>query len=144
MPSGGFRAGSGRPKGARDLKPRKKPTSSVLDASNTATPGTETGVEYLARIMNDPTADTVRRDRCAAILATIESKWTRPAGKRENEQAAAEAAILDGRFRPGLPPGAPKPAPRETVVDVPRHLQPRDPPGTWSVFLGIGDGEGEC
>jgi hypothetical protein len=79
MPRGGFRAGGGRPKGAKDAKPRvrkAKPKSApTLDAGG---PPNEDPMAYMRRIMNDPAADVGRRDRMALALAGLQVQCAVP------------------------------------------------------------------
>jgi hypothetical protein len=135
MPAGGFRPGGGRPKRSRDVLPRRRrpKTGSTSDtvSADTAEPVDETPEQYLLRIMRDPAADVARRDRCAAILAGLQARWSRPQGKRADEAAAAEAAVASGKFQPGQPPSAPpKPIPSKFLPPA----APTHPP-VWDVLF---------
>jgi hypothetical protein len=101
MARGGFRVGSGRRPGSKTIKNLEVP------------PGDLTGIQYLQRLVNDQSADPLRRDRAAQILAAIESRaGDLPSpGKKQTAQRVAQTAGLgtdwgsDLMFRQPAPPG---------------------------------------
>ena len=95
MARGGYRPGSGRPKGSKD-KPRAKPEV-TLDAAG---PPDEEPLDYMRRIMRDPGADVSRRDRMAVTLAGFQVRLGElpTIGKRERAQIAGEA-VATGSWR---------------------------------------------
>lgn len=76
---GGFRPGSGRPKGARTIRLTPEAAGSVSPLA------------YLAEVMNDPTADPARRDRAAIALLP----YLHPRAEAGGKKAAAERAAHD-------------------------------------------------
>lgn len=85
MPRGGFRVGSGRPKGAKTVNRKAART-----APGPATPQ-QTAREYLASVVNDPNADPARRDRAAyALLPFTEIKHPPPRAYPEGARARAD------------------------------------------------------
>lgn len=99
MPRGGYRPGGGRPKGSKDSKPRVvKPRAKLGPKLDAAGPPGETPMAYMQRILNDPTADVVRRDRMAIQLASLQIRLgeTPPIGKRERAQRAAFDVVPEG------------------------------------------------
>lgn len=75
---GGVRAGAGR----KPAKPRKR----TAKAYQTTDPD-----EFLRAVMADPNADF--KDRMAAAFALKKSGKTGPQGKKEQQQAAANAIV---------------------------------------------------
>src|ERR1700676_211591 len=64
MPRGGYRAGAGRPKkGARSTREAESPPAP-----------SQTPLSYMLAVMNDVTADPVRRDRMALAAAPFVHK----------------------------------------------------------------------
>lgn len=94
MARGGYRPGAGRPKGAKS-----KPKDEVY------VPPQETPLEYMLAVMNDPGADSARRDRMAIAAAPFVHPRKEPVGqgKREAADAAAKRAST-GKFASAEPP----------------------------------------
>jgi hypothetical protein len=63
---GGKRTGAGRPKGSKQLIAKQSFTRKAMIAAEDG----ETPLEYMLRVMRDPTADERRRDAMAAAAAT--------------------------------------------------------------------------
>jgi hypothetical protein len=63
---GGKRPGAGRPKGSKQLIAKQSFTRKAMIAAEDG----ETPLEYMLRVMRDPTADERRRDAMAAAAAT--------------------------------------------------------------------------
>jgi hypothetical protein len=64
MPSGGHRSGSGRPKTVVEKQPLHQIEDGVPEGLEGLTP-----LEYMLRVMNDPKAEALRRDRMAIAAA---------------------------------------------------------------------------
>ena len=82
------RPGAGRPPGLKEVpRPARAPVQCECKG------GAETALQYLARVMNDRSADIARRDRCALALAAIEARTGDLAlGKRARALRDAETA----------------------------------------------------
>jgi hypothetical protein len=63
---GGKRPGAGRPKGSKQLIAKQSFTRKAMIAAEDG----ETPLEYMLRVMRDPTADERRRDAMASAAAT--------------------------------------------------------------------------
>lgn len=84
--TGGFRAGSGRPKGAvSSIRPNQVTEGMRIEARRE----NKTPLQYMLDIMNDPGVDPIRRDRMAACAAPYCHAKADYIGKREHEEAAA-------------------------------------------------------
>jgi hypothetical protein len=87
---GGARPGAGRPKGAVDKRFMQQPEQ------RTTYKGVQTPLEYMLAVMRDPLADFRRRDDMARAAAPfVHAKVTsdtKPAGKKEAAEAAAQTA----------------------------------------------------
>jgi hypothetical protein len=61
-----------------------------------------TPLEYMLEVMNDPGADTMRRDRMAIAAAPFVHPRKEPVGqnKKDNEKSAAELAAGEFAARP--------------------------------------------
>jgi phage terminase small subunit len=94
MPRGGYRPGAGRPPGSKEVpRPARAPVQCECKG------GAETALQYLARVMNDRSADIARRDRCALALAAIEARTGDLAlGKRARALRDAETAGLNSEW----------------------------------------------
>jgi hypothetical protein len=94
MPRGGYRAGAGRPKGAKSPKALAL-TKAPTDIKKAARKSKLNPLEYMLEVMNDEKADDARRDRMAVAAAPFVhvKPGDKPAGKKE---AAAEAAQVAG------------------------------------------------
>lgn len=90
MTKGGYRAGAGRPPG------RGRKASGAASVPYPRTGPDLTGIEYLQALVNDESAEPIRRDRAAGLLASIEFRSGQvPTGKRARaQQDAAKAGWL--------------------------------------------------
>ena len=69
MPRGGYRPGSGRPRGSSNVPASSSAPVLALRAGDTAQfEGHRTPLQYLTDVMNDRTVDPQRRDRAAQAL----------------------------------------------------------------------------
>lgn len=80
MPKGGFRPGAGRPKGSRTVTLTAEPQR-VADP-----------LAYLLAVMNDPAADSARRDRAAIAALPYLHPRADAGGKKAAAAIAAERA----------------------------------------------------
>jgi len=92
MPRGGYRPGSGRPKGVKN-KIRQ----------NAEIKGALTPLEFMLAVMNDPSEDIDRRCRMAISAAPYCHSRAGEKGKKENQVERAKKASK-GRFAVGRPP----------------------------------------
>lgn len=83
---GGFRAGSGRPKGATAAASQK---AIEFEAKRVGL----TPLQYMISVMNDPEVDPIRRDRMATCAAPYCHAKADYIGKREHEEA--ESKVVD-------------------------------------------------
>jgi hypothetical protein len=92
---GGYRPGAGRPRGPNSKLTgppvTRKKTESEPVRRNLDEPLLMTGTLWLQRVVNDPDASDVRRDRAAAILAGIENR-------RENQPTKKQAAETQAQW----------------------------------------------
>ena len=104
MASGGFRAGAGRPKGAK--APKAKPIKVAPDIKKAARQSGMTPLDYMLTVMNDSQSDNDRRDRMAIAAAPYvhEKPSERALGKKEMQQMEAERVTSSGRFATPPPP----------------------------------------
>jgi hypothetical protein len=107
MPSGGYRAGAGRPRGARDSAPRKRPrvpsdqcspgpdeaASELTGTQKSPKPSVITrdqaesaAISYLTEVVQDETADGGRRDRAAIALLSLTRAKPAPPKRRERDE----------------------------------------------------------
>ena len=99
MARGGYRPGAGRPR----KEAGKAPV--VKDETDAETPretlGGLTPLEYMLRVMNDPSEDGQRRDKMAIAAAPyVHGRADAVApGKKEQKQEAAEK-VAAGKFAP--------------------------------------------
>lgn len=109
MASGGFRAGAGRPKGAK--APKAKPISVPKDVKTAARKSGMTPLDYMLTVMNDEGAESERRDRMAIAAAPFvhEKPSDKTLGKKEMQQLEAERVVSSGRFATPPPPKASAP-----------------------------------
>ena len=97
MGHGGLRAGSGRPRGAKNKNPQEDIAASA--AAENLTP-----LEFMLRIMRDPAEDPRRRLRMAISAAPYcHPKAGEAKGKKEQQSEKAKAAG-SGKFAPSRPP----------------------------------------
>lgn len=101
MARGGYRSGAGRPKGAKGQKTKivLEPVTGVpLDVVRAAVGGGMTPLEYMLKVMNNPEADQVRRDRMAQAAAPYchGKAADKVVGKKEVQAEEAQAAARDG------------------------------------------------
>jgi hypothetical protein len=104
MASGGFRAGAGRPKGAK--APKAQPIKVAPDIKKAARKSGMSPLDYMLTVMNDGEADSERRDRMAVAAAPYVHAKAADAtgGKKEQAQAEAERLAEDSRFAVPAPP----------------------------------------
>lgn len=106
MASGGFRAGAGRPKGAK--APKAKVIKVAPDIKKAARKSGMSPLDYMLTVMNDSDADNDRRDRMAIAAAPFvhEKPSDKALGKKEQAQAEAERVVSAGKFATPPPPKA--------------------------------------
>lgn len=88
MKQGGFRAGSGRPKGSGG-NIRLKEEQIEKEAKRVGL----SPLQYMISVMNDPDVDPIRRDRMATCAAPYCHAKADYIGKREHEEA--ESKVVD-------------------------------------------------
>src|SRR6516165_9746521 len=95
---GGAHPGAGRPKGAVDKRFMQQPEQGATYE------GVQTPLEYMLAVMRDPLADFRRRDDMAKAAAPYchEKKTSdaKPAGKKEQAEAAAQSAGKGSNGKP--------------------------------------------
>lgn len=96
MSHGGPRVGAGRPKGRKTGQPL--PEREVDMPAEWETP-----VEYMLRVLNDPSTDASRRDRLAVALAPYLHGKPSETGKKESKDNAAHK-VSQGRFNSPVQP----------------------------------------
>ncbi len=95
MAKGGYRAGAGRPKGAKN----KRHASDVGEGKNPL-PVTDTDApDFLRQVWNDPNVEMALRIRAAEIVVRSVPKM----GKKETKADRANA-VGSGKFAPSAPP----------------------------------------
>lgn len=87
MPRGGARPGAGRPKKVHVQLPTGIPTP----------------LDYLLQLMNDASADPIRRDRAAIAAAQYVHLRKDQGGKKEAKEDKAKSAA-SGKFAAAAPP----------------------------------------
>lgn len=92
MVSGGFRAGAGRPKGAK--APKAVPIKVAKDIKQAARKSGMSPLDYMLTVMNDEDSDSERRDRMAVAAAPYVHAKAADAAGGKKEQAQAEAERL--------------------------------------------------
>jgi hypothetical protein len=124
MPRGGPRVGAGRKAGSRN-QTRKPLTGDSARVGRRRSP-----LEYLLDLLNDETADALRRDRAAQALLPF--CHARPVGlpssynyvsKREQAAKDAETAGFGTKWWPLLHPDRPSPQQRPDDVQAPPDEQ---------------------
>ena len=114
MARGGYRPGGGRPKGAKDTKPRKKRGGAKSAKPKTPKPPPDvqdeafnsnlTPLDYMLKIMRDRCQPPDRRDRMAQLAAPyVHPRAGEGKGKKEEKADRAKAAG-SGKFAPARPP----------------------------------------
>jgi len=105
MASGGFRAGAGRPKGAK--APKAKPIKVATDIKKAARKSGMSPLDYMLTVMRDEEADKERRDRMAIAAAPFvhEKPSDKVLGKKEQAQLEAQRVVSGGKF---ATPAAPR------------------------------------
>lgn len=98
MASGGFRAGAGRPKGAK--APKAKPIKVATDIKKAARKSGMSPLDYMLIVMRDEEADKERRDRMAIAAAPFvhEKPSDKTLGKKEQAQLEAQRVVSSGKF----------------------------------------------
>ena len=124
---GGFRPGAGRPPGSKDGVKRcrrvqyaqNEHVELVLSEPEPQAVTNYSGQEWLRLVINDSSADPIRRDRAAMAMANIEARAAQALGKkaaadgigywiapwcrtRTNEQPRGHRAVDVGAVRPQL------------------------------------------
>lgn len=104
MASGGYRAGAGRPKGAK--APKAKPIKVAADIKKAARQSGMSPLDYMLTVMNDESSDSERRDRMAIAAAPFVHPRASETvgGKKEQAQAEAERLAEDSKFAVPEPP----------------------------------------
>jgi hypothetical protein len=69
MPSGGYRPGAGRPKGGKNAPKAGKVVKANIEPKVIDLTGQLTPLEFMLQIIQNPEADTLRRDRMAIAAA---------------------------------------------------------------------------
>ena len=118
MARGGYRPGSGRPKGAKNKsskkapmtpkeprKPKEQPPPAVPDdIAADAVAANQDPLSYMLEIMNDKKADPGRRDRMAIAAAPfVHARQGEGKGKKTEKADRAKQAA-SGKFAPSKPP----------------------------------------
>lgn len=103
MSKGGRRQGAGRPKGAKNRPRRLVPADPVAATANVATTD-ESPLEFLLRLMHDPSAD----ERTRLEAAKTAAQYLHPKADGGKKARADEAAtkVATGRFATPPPPPA--------------------------------------
>ena len=107
MARGGYRPNSGPPKGTkyrpRGTKKDAKKPEIPEDIQEEAAAENLDPLTYMLRVMNDPDAETDRRDRMAiAAAAFVHPRQGEGSKKSDKENRARTAG--SGKFSPGKPP----------------------------------------
>jgi hypothetical protein len=141
--------------GGRRPGSRNKSTLIQAEAAQVAADTSESAIDYMLRVMRDPTAPADRRDRMAAAVAPyIHPRLTAVATKvdatvyvlSEEERAAKEAEskrIAIERFQeafglgPFAKPAEPEPAkePEPTFPTRRKFRRPRRPKPLWTMIV---------
>ncbi len=101
MAKGGYRAGAGRPKGAKTKVQLGKPEKSNVQNDGL---GNLDPLAFMLKIMNDPNEDADRRARMAIAAAPfVHSRPTEDKGKKQDQENKARVAG-SGKFRASAPP----------------------------------------
>ena len=107
MGRGGYRPGSGRPKGAKGSKKRSPKARDEISADIIQEAENEDmqPLDYMLKVMRDQKADRSRRDRMAIAAAPfVHSRAGEVSGKKVRKDEAAKDAA-GGKF-------GPRPAPK--------------------------------
>jgi len=100
MPRGGYRPGAGRPKGS---KTKCKGAETVTGSRVSANSENLTPLEFMLRIMRDPSEDADRRARMAIAAAPFcHARKGEGSGKTDKAERARVAG--SGKFSPSKPP----------------------------------------
>lgn len=98
---GGYRPGAGRPKGAKTKS--KKKADTVMEINAGAASENMTPLEFMLKIMRDPTEDEDRRARMAiAACPFCHARKGERSGKEDKANRAKTAR--SGKFAPSKPP----------------------------------------
>jgi phage terminase small subunit len=107
---GGYRPNSGPQKGVKYKKKGDSPAPKVKkegipeDIISEAAAENLTPLEYMLRVMNDPTESKERRDRLAVAAAPfVHARKGEGEGKKEGKSDRAKEAAM-GKFKAGRPP----------------------------------------
>jgi hypothetical protein len=110
---GGYRQGAGRPRGAKDKRPRITAAAiektARLSRKAVAKAGGELPLPYMLKIMNDPTQPQARRDKMAIAAAAfchprlgLFAEMKRPSQMTDAELDRAIAAAQEDALRRGI------------------------------------------
>lgn len=100
---GGYRPNSGPKKGTKYKKKSAESKKQIIDKGGGKI-GSETPLEYMLRVMNDPNESEERRARMAQAAAPyVHKRQGEGMGKKEEAEELAKKA-LSGKFAPGRPP----------------------------------------
>jgi hypothetical protein len=113
MTHGGRREGSGRPRGAKDKKPRVTAVAIKKTAKLTQKVVAKTGgtlpLPYMLKIMNDPKQPQTRRDKMAIAAAgfchprlTVYAEMKRPSQMSDSELEKVIAQAEEDLLRNGV------------------------------------------
>ena len=106
MPRGGYRPGSGPAKGTKYKTKTEtiKSEASALSEKKYLPMENLTPLEYMQRVMNDPSNDTSIRLRAASLAAPfVHSRKGEGGGKKDEREAKAKTAG-SGKFAASPPP----------------------------------------
>jgi hypothetical protein len=101
---GGYRPGSGAPRGVGRPKGSKNGTSAKAADRKAILEAKKLPLAYMLEVMNDPEVDIVRRDRMAQAAAPYchPRKADAPATKREDAEEKAAASRFEPMATPKL------------------------------------------
>jgi hypothetical protein len=131
---GGFRPGAGRPPGSKDGVQRcrrvqyaqNEHVELVLSEPEPQAVTNHSGQEWLRLVINDSSADPIRRDRAAMAMSNIEARAAQALGKKAAADEAAKNCHLGTQWEKLLTFGhserLAEPKPAEPSVDWNRLL----------------------
>jgi hypothetical protein len=101
MARGGYRPGAGRPRGSKTVTAEDKAADAPQEAANVDL----LPLDYMLKVLRDPAADPVRRDRMAIAAAPFLHPRKEPVGQGKKEAADEKAKkAAGGKFAPMRPP----------------------------------------
>jgi len=106
MPRGGYRPGAGRPKGASTGVGPAAAATTVAEVTVEAAKKLMSPLDYMLKVINDPHADSDRRDRIAIAAAPFchARKEAVGAGKKEERATVARETAETSKFSASRPP----------------------------------------